>query len=452
VGSGHDVNGRLRRRARSALPWLALALVATLVEAQGLPGGDAEPAEPPGPRIASASSDEQDRAIERRLGEIFAELEGAEQVRVRVRSGVVILAGEVLSQRARQQAVELARQVDGVVEVQDDTAIVRDIRRQIAPALDRLEDLAADGVAYLPLLAVAILVVVLFSILAWLLGKWEGPFRRVTSNEFLADFLRQLAKTAVVGVGLLIAFELLQATALVGAVLGAAGLIGLALGFALRDTVENYIAGVLLSMKQPFVHDDLVSIEGHEGHVLRLTSRATIIMTLDGNHVRIPNAKVLNGILVNYTRNPERRFEFEVGVSVGTNLSAAQALAADTLVRMEGVVDDPPPRVDVQSLGDSTVTLRVFGWVDQRRFAFLKVRSEAIRLVKEAFDTAGIVMPEPTYGVRMLEAAEPPRERTAGPRQAVDIERRTEIEREMANDRRETADQTDLLRPNAPLE
>jgi small conductance mechanosensitive channel len=103
--------------------------------------------------------------------------------------------------------------------------------------------------------------------------------------------VRQLAQLAVLVVGLLVACELLEATALVGTVLGAAGLFGLARRFALRDTVENYVAGILLSMKQPFVHDDWVDIEGHEDHVVRLTSRAIIVMTLDATTCAFPTPR-----------------------------------------------------------------------------------------------------------------------------------------------------------------
>jgi hypothetical protein len=234
--------------------------------------GQAEPA----PKISANTTPEQDQAIERRLEQIFSELEGAAGVRVGVRSGVVSLTGEVLSQNAREQAVKLARQVEGVVEVKDKTTLVRDVRRQIAPAIERLRELISDLIGYLPLIAFAVVIFLVFWLLAFLLGKWDGLYRRFTANEFLADFVRQLTKLAVLALGLLIAFELLDATALAGTVLGAAGLVGLALGFALRDTVENYIAGILLSAKQPFVHDDWVNIEGHEGHVLRLTSSSSI--------------------------------------------------------------------------------------------------------------------------------------------------------------------------------
>ena len=183
--------------------------------------------------------------------------------------------------------------------------------------------------------------------------------------------------------------------------LGAAGILGLALGFALRDTVENYIASLLLSLRQPFGQDDLVLIEGWEGRVLRLTSRATVLMTLDGNHVRIPNAVVYKSVIVNYTRNPSRRFHFDVGVGTEQDLSAVQRLGAETLARMDGVLDDPPPVATVETLGDSSVVIRVAGWVDQRHADFLKVRSEAIRLVKQAFDRADVTMPEPIYNVRV---------------------------------------------------
>src|SRR3546814_11391197 len=73
----------------------------------------------------------------------------------------------------------------------------------------------------------------------------------------------------------------------------------------------------MLSRRQPFRANDHVVIEGHEGRVVRLTSRATILMTLEGNHLRIPNSTVFKAVILNYTRNPERRFDFELGIEIG---------------------------------------------------------------------------------------------------------------------------------------
>lgn len=91
-------------------------------------------------------------------------------------------------------------------------------------------------------------------------------------------------------------------------------------------------------------------IGNQEGHVVRLTPRATILLTLDGNHTRIPNAMVYKAVIINYTRNPKRRFTFDVGVDTEQNLVQAQTLAAQTLDRMAGVLDDPAPSCTVQTL------------------------------------------------------------------------------------------------------
>ncbi|MGB7950343.1 MAG: BON domain-containing protein, partial [Candidatus Binatia bacterium] len=157
----------------------------------------------PAPKVSARTSPEEDRAIENRLQEIFSELEGAEEVQVTVRSGVVSLAGEVPSQNSREQAVKLARQIEGVVEVKDQTTLVRDVRRQIAPAVGRLQELVSDFIGFLPLVAFAIVVFLAFWCLAFLLGKWDSLYRRFTTNDFLVQFLRQLVKLAVLGLGLL---------------------------------------------------------------------------------------------------------------------------------------------------------------------------------------------------------------------------------------------------------
>lgn len=414
-----------------------------------MPGAAAPKKQAPAERtIASETTPAQDRAIERRLEEIFSEVEGTEGIRVEAHSGVVVLRGEVLTPRVRERALTLARQVEGVVEVRDETELVRALGEQLAPVGEELRRLASDAVGYVPLLLVALVVLGIFVALALLLGRWQALYLRLTSNEFLADFLRAGVRLIVVLVGLIAALEILDATAFIGTALGAAGLAGLVLGFALRDTVENYFAGILLSLRQPFMPHDRVLIAGHEGDVVRLTPRATLLMTLDGNHVRIPNASVFNGVIVNYTRNPLRRFEFDIGVGTTESLAPAQALAARTLEQMAGVLADPPPRVDVHALGEYNVVLRAYAWMDQRTHDFLKVRSEAIRLVKEAFDAGGVQMPVPTY-LRLQQQARG--RAAAGPREAIDIARRDEIAGQVAHER-SAAEEPDLLRSDAPRE
>lgn len=278
-------------------------------------------------------------------------------------------------------------------------------RDRVSVVADRFRTLGYDFLALLPLVAASVIVLVVFGSLAKLLTGTDHLFRWVKTS-FVRDLVRQVVRLGIIGLGVLVALELLDATALVGAVLGAAGVFGLAIGFAFRDLVENYIASVLLSVRQPFGPNDHVVIESCEGKVVRLTSRATILLTLDGNHVRIPNSTVFKGIILNYTRNPLRRFQFVVGVGVNEDLVRAQTLGVSILRNMDAVLADPPPFVLIETLGDSSVALRFFAWVDQRESDFFKVNSEAIRLVKTAFDAAEIEMPEPIYRVRLVQMSE----------------------------------------------
>jgi small conductance mechanosensitive channel len=120
-----------------------------------------------------------------------------------------------------------------------------------------------------------------------------------------------------------------------------------------------------------------VVIDGQEGIVVALTSRATILMTLDGNHLHLPNALVFRSVMLNYTRNPSRRFEFDIGVGVQEDLIQAQLIGTQELQHLVGVMDDPPPRALIQSLGDSNVQLRFRGWAAQLTTACVLIHSLA---------------------------------------------------------------------------
>jgi small-conductance mechanosensitive channel len=324
------------------------------------------------------------------------------------------------------------------------------------PVLQRLAEETQRLLSALPLLIVAVLVVWL----GWALGAWlsrRALLNRVSQrNPFLRELGRTTVRWAVTGTALLVALQILDATALVGAVLGTAGVLGIALGFAFKDTLENYLAGILMSLRQPFAPRDHVVIDGNEGIVISMTSRATILMTPDGNHLRLPNALVFRSVTLNYTRNPSRRFEFDVGVGVGENLVKAQRLGINEIARLDGVMRQPPPRAFIAALGDSNVQLRYMGWVDQRMHDFLMVKSEAIRKVKLALEAQGMDMPEPIYRVHITEhvQAEPtrPAQRASAPADET-LDTRAIDELDAQIDSGPTGrDAPDLLDPSAPKE
>lgn len=169
----------------------------------------------------------------------------------------------------------------------------------------------------------------------------------------------------------------------------------------MRDTVENFIASILLSLRQPFRPNDLVDIEGHQGRVIRLTGRATTLLSNDGNHIRIPNSTVFKAMITNYTRHPERRFSFDLGVDASADLAALRDLAMQTLSGLDFVLPSPAPAVWVEQVGDSNVVMRFTGWVKQNGVDFNLARGEAIRIIKDVLEKAGFGLPEPIYRLRI---------------------------------------------------
>lgn len=433
---------------------LALLSAQPLHAALPLPAPETaeQPAEPDAP-IALTSPDQQ---ISARLRQVYSQIDGLEDVRVRVTGGVVALSGTTLDDAARSQAESVAARVAGVVSVDNGINVEHRLGRRIAPIIAQSEALGQRILAYLPLFAFALVVLAAFWMAGVLFTRWTNVFRRLVPNPFIAALLEQIVRLIFIVTGIVIAMSILGATALIGSVLGAAGVLGLAIGFAMRDTIENYIASILLSVRRPFAPNDTVIIEGVEGRITTLNSRATIITTGDGNEVRIPNAIVYKTKIVNLTHTPERRFEFELRVRLDTEIACALAIALTAAKSVDGVLSEPASAGLVDRIDDYAIVLKIQGWVDQSSSDFGKVKGETIRAIKEAFDAEGILLAEPTQISR--EWTEPPRAEARTTRKPSAAELReikdtsvdTTIEKKV-EERRAEAD-NDLLTEAAPRE
>jgi len=252
-------------------------------------------------------------------------------------------------------------------------------------ALGQVEGKLVRLVAAAPLLLVALAIVLLSMWIGRGLSRRRGWLRLRSGNPYMEDLIRRIVRLLALLVGVLVALDLLGATSLVGAVLGSAGVIGLVLGFAFKDIAENYVAGVLLSLRRPFSPGDHVVIDSHEGKVVALDSRTTTLMTMDGNQLRLPNALVFKAVVLNYSTNPQRRFDFNVLIDNADSIRRAQALGLQVIEGIHGVLAEPAPSSLVKDYTPAGVTLAFYGWIDQTASDLGKVRSEAIRLVKSAY-------------------------------------------------------------------
>ena len=378
---------------------LPTSLSAALLAPQA---GEATPEQPAA--VAAQAIDAErdagaDARIARRITGIFGAVPSLAQVTVTASEGVVTLDGKVRAPADIDRAEQIASRIQGVVTVEN--RIERDVSvDQSLGALGSVSEKFAAFVKMLPLIGAALLVAIGIGLAGYAIASLGAIWRRFTPNRFLAELIASAVRFVFVIGGVVVALDMIGAGALLGAVLGGAGIIGIALGFAMRDTIENYVASILLSVRQPFRPNDLVVIADFEGRVIRLTSRATILMTLDGNHLRIPNSTVFKAVILNYSRNPQRRFDFDLGIDADDDPTAARHIGVAVLAGLEFVLDEPAPTARLEQVGDSNIVIKFLGWIDQTQTDWYKARSRAIPAVKTALEEAGFALPEPIYRLR----------------------------------------------------
>lgn len=252
-------------------------------------------------------------------------------------------------------------------------------------------------VQHLPNLVAAVLVLLLFWILA--AGARAGVRRlmeRATEHGPVRTLVATVTYAAVLLAGLFVALGVLDLDRTVTSLLAGAGIVGLALAFAFQDTAENFISGVLISVRRPFTYGDVVETNGHMGIVDRVTLRSTVLRTFQGQVVRIPNSSVYGEPLVNYSALGSRRIDLACGVAYGDDLREAMRVAVEAVEGVEGRSPDQDVRLFYEEFGGSSVNFVISFWIPFGAQAdFLEARSEAIVRLKEAFDRAGITIPFP---------------------------------------------------------
>jgi len=386
----------------SVLSLLGLLMLAVPAFAQlSVPAAQTSPSPSASPTATIGDTTEAatDARIARRIEGIFAAVPALAKVKVDVAQGVVTLSGKVSTAADIDRAEQIASRIAGVVTVEN--GVQRDLSvSENVQSLGGLSGKLAALVKLLPLIGAALIVGLVIAAIGYAIASLSWIWRRFAANSFLADLIASAVRFIFVTGGIVIALQMIGAGALLGAVLGGAGIVGIALGFAMRDTIENYVASIMLSVRQPFRANDLVQIDSYEGRVIRLTSRATILMTLDGNHLRIPNGTVFKAVILNYTRNPERRFDFDLGIDADSDPNTARHLGVETLAALDFILSDPPPAARVVDVGDSNIVIKFLGWIDQERTDWYKARSRAIPAVKAALEQAGFALPEPIYRLR----------------------------------------------------
>lgn len=314
---------------------------------------------------------------------------------VTVEDGVVFLSGRADTEELKRWAGDLARSTQGVAAVANRMEVAQPSPWDFGAATSGVSTLWRDFVASTPFLLLSLIILILSAVAGFFATR---AARALLVGRIRARLLRGLlaraAGVAVFLIGTYVVLRVAGLTQLALTVVGGTGLIGLAVGIAFRDITENYLASIFLSVQRPFETGDLIQVIGVTGYVQQLNVRTTVLMSLDGNLVQIPNSAIYKNNIVNFTANPNRQESFTVGIGYDDPLEHAQEVARAVLTSHPAVLNDPEPWVLVENLGASTVNLRIYFWFNGHTHNILKLRSAIIRLTKHAFQKNGISMPD----------------------------------------------------------
>jgi small conductance mechanosensitive channel len=338
-----------------------------------------------------------DEQIAARLERILRATPWFEAPEVQVDEGVVFLRGRAHTTANKNWAGQVATKTQDVVAVVNLMEVIEKSAWDFTPAWDEIRRMGRLTIQSLPGIVMA--TVVLF-------GTWfatglaaraarHASGRRVRS-PLLRDVIAKGVAIPVLLLGVYLAMQLSGLTRLAATILGGTGIIGLVLGIAFRDIAENFLASILISIQRPFLPGDLILVADQQGYVQKVTSRGTVIMTLEGNHVQVPNSTIYKSIIRNFTANPNTRLDFVVGLAYQDDVAAAQEAIRRVLVAHEAVLADPEPLVLVEELGlaPAMVRLHTYFWINARDHSTLKVRSALMRQIKGDLQSAGFLMPD----------------------------------------------------------
>ncbi|MBC7246859.1 MAG: mechanosensitive ion channel family protein [Actinobacteria bacterium] len=250
----------------------------------------------------------------------------------------------------------------------------------------------------LPSLAVGVVVLAFFYLLAragrFLVGR---SVARLKVSGHAAQVVSRLVFIAVMTLGFLVALGVMGVNP--GALVASMGLVSVGLGFALKDVIENFLAGITIILQRPFIIGDTVRFGDVEGVVEDVRVRDTVIRMFDGRKVFVPNRSLFSGVVINATVNRRRRLDFQVGVSFDADPERAARSAAEALGDVEGALAEPAPLVVVEGMGESAINLRVYFWIDPERTSLLEARSRAVAAVKRRLEEEGVRIPYPIVTV-----------------------------------------------------
>lgn len=261
---------------------------------------------------------------------------------------------------------------------------------------ERLDSWLDGFVRSIPNILVAIVLVIIFYFLSRFIGRLIASRFEASGRANLGTILGGFIKWIVFIVGFLLAATVVVPSLNPGDLVAGLGVSSVAIGFAFKDILQNWLAGLLILLRQPFEIGDQIVINGYEGTVERIETRATLIKTYDGERVVIPNSDIYTNAVQVKTAYDIKRSQYDIGVGYGDSIEDAIEVIQKTVEQVEGVQEERGVDVLPWDLAASWVTIRVRWWTNSERASIVKTKAKVIHEVKIALDKAKIDMPYDT--------------------------------------------------------
>jgi small conductance mechanosensitive channel len=265
---------------------------------------------------------------------------------------------------------------------------------------ETFQEFLQNALGFIPHLIVALVTFAASLLLSGVAARWAQRTAKVRIDDpETLRLLSRLTRWAVIILGTVVALD--QVDFDVTSFIAGLGIAGFTIGFALQDIARNFVAGIILLIRQPFNLGDSVKAADHSGTVLDITTRDTVLKTWDGEMVILPNIDVFTSAITNYSELPHRRRTVYIGLGYGEEVDRAIQVFLEAIRSVEGVLEDPPPTLLAEELGDSALILAARFWVNQETYGLFDVHSAVVQVIKEVAEREKIDLPYPIQTLRL---------------------------------------------------
>ena len=270
----------------------------------------------------------------------------------------------------------------------------------IAPTWERLQSMINGFLALVPNLILAFLLFALFLVLAkWIRALIHRFFLHHGHQTSVGILIGRVGSALVYLVGMLVSLSIILPSFKAADLIQVLGLGSVAIGFAFRDVLQNFLAGILILLAQPFRIGEEISVDGKEGVVEEIQARATLLRTSDGFLVVIPNTTIYTETITIFNAYGKRRSTINLVIGREADPTEAIQLILAIIHRTAGVLQDPPPKSVVTEINERGINIQVLWWTASRQTDYQAISSEVITAIKQTLTEHRINLPYPIQRV-----------------------------------------------------